>query len=82
MPEYPLACWWDEWPEPRVPLGEAQMKYASKPVPEDFEGLPFTFRMFYCLRVPLQKLAWLIFPRTRQFNILYVVGGITREICF
>ncbi len=34
MPEYPLACWWDEWPDLRVPLGEAQMKYASKPVPE------------------------------------------------
>ena len=34
MPEYPPACWWDEWPEPRVPLGEAQMKYTSKPVPE------------------------------------------------
>jgi len=54
MPEYPLACWLDEWPEPRVPLGEAQMKYASKPVPEGakfrnapllaagIEGLPFT----------------------------------------
>ena len=53
MPEYPLACWWDEWPEPRVPLGEAQMKYASKPVPEGakFRNAPLLAAGIGILRV-------------------------------
>ena len=53
MPEYPPACWWDEWPEPRVPLGEAQMKYASKPVPEGakFRNTPLLAAGIGILRV-------------------------------
>ena len=53
MPEYPPACWWDEWPEPRVPLGEAQMKYASKPVPEGakFRNAPLLAAGIGILRV-------------------------------
>ncbi|MCJ7622500.1 MAG: hypothetical protein MUO76_03280 [Anaerolineaceae bacterium] len=34
LPEYPPACWWDEWLEPQVPSGEARKEYSSKPVPE------------------------------------------------
>ena len=53
MPEYPPACWWDEWPEPRVPLGEAQMKYASKPVPKGakFRNAPLLAAGIGILRV-------------------------------
>jgi len=44
MPEYPLACWW---------LGEAQMKYASKPVPEGakFRNAPLLAAGIGILRV-------------------------------
>jgi hypothetical protein len=33
LPEYPPACWWDEWMEPTVPSGEARKEYTSKSVP-------------------------------------------------
>ena len=73
MPEYPPACWWDEWPEPRVPLGEAQMKYASKPVPEGvkFRHAPLLAAGIGILRVChlLIKDAYEIIARV-QFNAL------------